>query len=359
MSEIPAKLERVRRSIAAAGIGAVRLRGTDWFNWACAGASHTVLLAAETGIAQVLITPGKAVVLTNSIEAARLRAEELPAGFDIFAPDWPDEAATDNFVRAAAGYAPVASDRPAAGEAALPDGLARVKQSLLPQEIERYRALGRDAAAAMRQALSEAEPGWSELLLAGAGARALLSRGIEPALILAGGESRVGKYRHPIATTAPLGGRAMLVFCGRRHGLYANLTRFVYFRAPSDAERRLMDDAAKVEAAAFEHSRAGASLGDIFGKIAAAYADAGYPGEQLRHHQGGTTGYLSREAVARPGCEVRLEPQTALAWNPSLPGAKMEDTVLLGEDGLEILTADPQWPRMEISGRSRPDIWIR
>ena len=359
MTESSVKLAAARRAMDAAGLGAVRLRGTDWFFWLTAGGSNVVLLAAETGVAEALITKDGAWILTNSIEAARLEAEELPAGFSVFAPDWPDSKAADEFAAAQAAGRPVASDRPAPGEAALPAALVLAKRTLLPAELDRYRLLGREAAQAMREALAAAEPGWSEARLAGEGARALLARGIEPALILAGGEARAGKYRHPVPTAAPLGGRAMLVFCARRRGLYANLTRFVYFREPSAAERALSDAAAQVEAAVLAASVPGAGLAALFGILARAYEEQGYPGEQLRHHQGGITGYLSREAVARPDSAERLGRGMALAWNPSLPGAKIEDTVFLGEGGLEVLTADPAWPCRETAGRARPDVWVR
>lgn len=40
----------------------------------------------------------------------------------------------------------------------------------------------------------------------------------------------------------------------------------------------------------------------------------------------------------------------ALAWNPSLAGAKVEDTFLLTEGGLLNLTEDPFWPAVEVGG---------
>jgi Xaa-Pro aminopeptidase len=55
----------------------------------------------------------------------------------------------------------------------------------------------------------------------------------------------------------------------------------------------------------------------------------------------------------------KIENGMALAWNPSLPGAKIEDTVLATERGIEILTVDPQWPTFEFMNRARPDVWIR
>ena len=51
-------------------------------------------------------------------------------------------------------------------------------------------------------------------------------------------------------------------------------------------------------------------------------------------------------------------------WNPSVPGAKSEDTVLVTKEGIEVLTApSDDWPK--VSGRfgdqemSRADILVR
>ena len=85
-------------------------------------------------------------------------------------------------------------------------------------------------------------------------------------------------------------------------------------------------------------SRPVTTAGAVYSVIASAYAELGHPGAERFHHQGGTTGYLSREAFALPGLGLPIEESTALAWNPSLPGAKIEDTVLTTSAGIEILT---------------------
>ena len=145
----------------------------------------------------------------------------------------------------------------------------------------------------------------------------------------------------------------------RRHGLYANLTRFVSFRQPSPDERRLTEHVARVEAAAWAASTPGATLGAVYAAIVSAYAELGHAGAELHHHQGGTTGYLSRELVALPAMDALIESNTALAWNPSLPGAKIEDTAITSEQGLEILTVDRAWPTVTVAGRARPDLLVR
>lgn len=358
--EVAAKLSTVRAACEEQGIAAVRLRGVDWFAWATAGGSSVVLLTAETGAGEVLVTARGAWVLTDDIELARLAEEEVPAGLSLWAAPWADTSATDAFVSAQVGGGLVASDVPEGGEVALPDGLVAARWSLGEGEVGRYRALGREAAEAATDVLLAAEPGWSGHRLAGAAAAALWERGIHPALTLVGGERRLPRHRHPTPAAEPLGGVAMLVLCGRRAGLYANLTRFVAFR-PLDAEEQARHDAAVVvEAAALAASVPGATLGDVFAAVVSAYAEVGHPGAERDHHQGGPCGYLSRDVLARPGAGQVVQERNALAWNPSLPGAKVEDTVLTSTDaGLHVLTGDPRWPTVPGPLLPRPAVLDR
>ncbi|WP_224240807.1 M24 family metallopeptidase [Hyalangium gracile] len=359
VKELEVKLARVRATLEQHQLGAVRLRGVDWFAWATCGGSNVVLLTTDVGVAEVLITREGAWVLTDAIEAARLEEEEVPRGLPIWSSPWAQREQREAFVESKRGGGQVASDRPTGKEVPLPAELVDARHSLLPEELERYRVLGRDAAEAMTEVLLAAKPEWTGWQLAGAGAEALWARGIHPALTLVGEERRLPLHRHATASRERLGARAMLVFCARRHGLFANLTRFVYFREPSAIERKLAVDVARVEAAAFRTSRPGVALGEVYAAMVEAYAACGHPGAQAFHHQGGSCGYLSRDDVALPGSKVLLQPSNAMAWNPSLPGSKIEDTVVVSNQGIELLTVDPRWPTFEMEGRARPDLLVR
>jgi Xaa-Pro dipeptidase len=91
-------------------------------------------------------------------------------------------------------------------------------------------------------------------------------------------------------------------------------------------------------------TRAGATSAALFKAVQAAYAREGFAGEERFHHQGGATGYGEREWVATPdGPQVVLDSQ-AFAWNPSIRGGKIEDTVILREGVIENLTSTPGLP---------------
>jgi hypothetical protein len=37
-------------------------------------------------------------------------------------------------------------------------------------------------------------------------------------------------------------------------------------------------------------------------------------------------------------------PRQAFAWNPSITGSKIEDTALLVDGNIELITGTPRWP---------------
>ncbi len=233
--------------------------------------------------------------------------------------------------------------------------LTPLRLRLGPEEQRAFLELGRDAAAALGEVVRAARPEWREQELAGALAEALWGVGARPLLLLVAGEERLFRHRHPLPKDRPLGRAFMAVACAERGGLVANLTRMAAFGHPGvEARYRKV---LEVERVALDRSRPGATLGEVLEAIRGAYEALGFPGALEEHHQGGVGGYRSREVLATPGHPLVLEPGMVLAWNPSLPGAKAEDTFLLTEKGLLLLTEDPAWPTVPVGGRPRPDLF--
>lgn len=360
MTELQQKLQRVRTLIRDEALAGVRLRGVDWFAWATCGGSSRLLLAAETGVAELLVTPDGAFVLTDVIEAGRLAAEELTPGWSVVAHPWERPEQRERLVRDRTGPGPLASDRPFSGERPLPERFLHARWALFPEEQERLRTLGAESAAVLTDALSAAEPTWTGNRLSASIHAGLVDLGIDPVLVLVGDAGRLWRWRHPTAADRVLGRRAMAVICARRRGLYACCTRLVAFDAPMAED--LAADAAvlEVEAAALDATRPDSTLGTVLERVQEAYARVGRADAWREHHQGGPTGYLARERVATPGDGSPLPAGAAVAWNPSLPGAKSEDTVLLHPGGhLEVVTLDPRWPTTTVAARTRPAVWVR
>lgn len=356
--EIQHKLGLMRAELQRCGAAALRLKGSDWFFWATAGADNTVLMTNEVGIAELLVTADAAWILTDEIEAERLKVEQDVPGFQWHTRPWADQNDLVAFIRVQSDGGKVLCDRPDQGEVALDMLLQQQRVTLTAPEQSRYKEIGLLASQAMTEVLTQAKASWSELELAGAAAECLWARGLQPALILAAGSHRLSRYRHPIPSKERLEKGAMLVFCARGFGLYANLTRYINFAPPDSEAIRQQQRVYEVEAVVLAASKPNTPLREIYTLLSETYARIGKPNGIREHHQGGLTGYLAREAIAQPSSQFSLKAHSAVAWNPSLAGAKVEDTFLINADGsLENLTFDSAWPHQEINGRKRPLAW--
>ena len=203
----------------------------------------------------------------------------------------------------------------------------------------------------------------TELEIAAELARHTISAGGQVVVNLVASDERIRQFRHPLPTAKAVERYVMLVLCASVGSLTAALSRLVHFGelpASLEAKARIV---AQVDARLILTTRPGRTLGEQFTCAERAYTEAGYPLAIREHHQGGSIGYLSREVLARPHDPTKIEMGQAFAWNPSLPGVKSEDTVLVTAGGPEILTSWPEWPSVSCTfeGRSidRPAILIR
>ena len=352
-NDIAEKRRRVHALLDSWNLDAVVLRSPGNIAWYADGARTHILPSASDGVADLVVTRDGERLVTHVNEADRLMAEE----FATLAPEltvvgW----AEDRAVSHPSGNR-VGCDVPLRGTVDIAADIEFARRSLTDVEQARYRQLGADAAAAFTDVAQSLRPDTTEHAAAAALSAALIERGADPLVLLVAGGERLAVHRHPLPTAGPVGPLVMLVACARRHGLIANLTRFVSFGPLPDALRSTYPRLLDVEAAFLDATRPGAIVGAVFRAGERAYGRAGFPADEAtRHHQGGPTGYATRDYVATAESAAVVEPAQAFAWNPSVPSLKVEDTVLAGADGVEVLTVDPRWPTVTAGGRSRPDV---
>ena len=356
------KQDRVADWLGRRGLDGVVLTRRCNFSWCACGAANHVGDACDVGASSLVVTAAGATVVANNIEATRLAGEALGDDINLIEYPYHDAGARAKAFLGVLAGGKFACDSAVAGfDLARTDGeFDRLRWSLTVAEIERYRGVCRETAECVEAVARGVRRGMTEAELAGRLAGELRARSLTPWVLLVGVDERIERYRHPLPTGKAVQRYAMLVTCAERGGLIAAVTRLVSLVPVSDALRRRQHATASVDAALIASTVPGAKLGDIFAAGQAAYAEVGFADEWRLHHQGGSTGYLPREVKAEPGCEIEALADQPFAWNPSITGAKCEDTVLCLAAGPEIMTDTGDWPMIEAvcGGRSfrRPDI---
>jgi Xaa-Pro aminopeptidase len=365
--ETTVKLQRVAQWLERKELDAVLLEHRPHFAWITNGRDNHVADNTQDGVAAILVTPEERLCVTSEIEAPRMREEELAGtGIEVVAVPWYDRrAATIKLIELIAGRKVAADADPLGlGLRPLPADFAQLRWALTDEEVARYRDGARRVARAMEETAMSLKFGDAEHEIAGLLDYHVRRAGCTPTVTLVAADDRVGRFRHPIPTAKTVEHYAMLVCCAAYRGLISCATRFVCFRPMTELEDR-MQSLAHIDAAVNLSTRPGRTLGELFFILQRAYAEQGFEGEWRWHHQGGPTGYVNREAIAFPGSDVKVRDAQAFAWNPSVPGAKMEDTVLCtADEGIEVLTAcSEEWPTIvgRFNGRElpRPSILVR
>lgn len=345
------KQERLQALLEKHSAEAILLRRVSSFAWATCGAASYVNTAVSEGAASLLITRSVAYLITNNIEAPRLQAEEnLQAqGWEWVISPW--ETPLQGLNQLSAGKI-LLSDVPFSGAKDIAPEISRLRTRLTVQEAERFRQLGRLCAESLSAVAQNIHPGMTEWELAALIGKETQQRGVQPIVNLVAVDDHA--YRHPLPTAKKWQKYALLVLSGRQKGLVCSLSRMVHFGKPPASLQDRIQAAAQVNATLLAYSHPGACLAEILTQGKQAYAAAGYPEEWRQHHQGGVTGYEPREYLATSAASDILTAGQAVAWNPTVMGAKMEDTALVGQDSCEILTSTPLWKtkQVEIPGFS-------
>ena len=360
-NEIEEKTGRLVEMLGREDLGGVLLNAQHNFAWLTGGASNGIDLSRENGVAYLLVTAvGKRYLLADNIEMPRLLAEEVStADFEPVKYSWQDEKSSGDFVTGKAASllakgSELTTDIPIDGRTRAIEGLlAKCRYSLTAAERERFRILGKDAAKAMQSVIDKLNTGETEIGIAAKLRAELEAGGMRSVVTLVAADERIGRFRHPVPGHNRWNKTLLLVSCAKRDGLIASFSRIACVGNVPEELRRRTEATAFVNASLWNATRSGVSGAELYETADSAYDALGFAGEINKHHQGGAAGYKPREWVAHPESSEIVQQNQAFAWNPSITGTKVEDTIIVKETGIEIVTATPHFPSIptEVDGR--------
>lgn len=368
--EIELKLERVNRFLDEEQLAGILLTQVRNFAWITAGlATNQIVLNKDVGAASLLILrDGRKYLLSTGAESGRLMEETLAElGYEARVFNWYDaNPVTDvrgDLIEELARGGRVGSDAPFPGTIPVADAFEPLRYSLTATELERYRWLGRETTEAVQEVLRRVRRGMDEFEIEAMTAAALRARGIVPTVLLIAVDDRVAKYRHALPGGKALERYVMVNVVADKWGMSMAVTRFAHFGPlPAELEEKL-EKTAGIMARYQEITRPGVRAADIFEAMKGWYADAGYPEEWRLHHQGGAIGYDDRDWVIYPGIDAVVQAGQAFAWNPTITGAKVEDTIVVDQAHTEVVTRAGEWPMIPVTLNGRlyeqPGILIR
>src|SRR4030042_6867627 len=163
VDEIKEKERGVRDFLKLKGLRGLVLKRQANFSWMTCGGLNLVGITTDLGATSLLITEESKFVISNNVEAPRMIEEEglEKQGFVPKIFPWQEDQEVA-LVKELVGQGPVGSEVPFPNATMLAEDIARLRYSLTPEEIERYRWLGEKASLALEKTVMRAKKGEKE-----------------------------------------------------------------------------------------------------------------------------------------------------------------------------------------------------
>jgi Xaa-Pro aminopeptidase len=228
------------------------------------------------------------------------------------------------------------------------DIIAQARLTKTGREIEVMRKACSIGSSSFEHILHSFEPGMTEFELVKVADGVMRDHGVHNAFETLAHTDTTEPHRMSDTRTVEEG-RTLLVDLGCRYNMYcSDMTRMVPNSYVGEA-KQLVDDIGAIQQEALERVAAGADAGEIARAAEDAAADKGYEIDEhylhsLGHGVGvevheGPTLHSSSESVLEEGMVVTVEPGL---YVPGVGGVRIEDQVVVREDGYERLTKQPR-----------------
>lgn len=360
-SEVEARHRQVASFLQTHRFDALLIQQPANFAWFTCGGDSTRGGSSATNAA-LFITREARVVVTNSADADAIFDKQLPAlGFQLKQRQWhqPREELVGDLCRGRA----VASDTGTGETTDAGPQLTRMRLNLSDLEKRNWRELGRLVAHAAEATARNCRRGDTEAEIAAEVSHRLIKRQVIPERIQICADGRRERFREWTWSGDPVNHFCVINVVGRRNGLHAGVSRTFSFGDPPEGIRAAHYRCALVHAAMMYFSRPGQELSEVWKRFRRIYEKFGFPDEWQNAPQGELLGYAPCEMPVVPASDWPLTDGTAIYWHPSIGPTMVGDSILVREEGYELLTPNEDWPRVtvEVKGQpiARPDILRR
>lgn len=351
LADVEAKQRTIAGFLKDHRYDAVLLQKPGNCAWFTSGADFTRAGGPET-IAALFITPQARVVVTNNVDSVELFERDLAGlGFQLKQRAWhePRVALLEDLCRGRI----VASDTGFGRTNDISVHLSGMRLPLTEPECNRARRLGRRVAHAVEATARHCQCGQTEADIAAEVAHRLIRHLAVPVRIQVAGDGRGERYRHWSYGNNPVRRFCTISAIARRDGLCLGASRTFCFGDVPASLHGTHSRAMLMLATGMYFSQGDWELFEVWKRVKRIYEKFGFPDEWQNARQAEIIGYEVTEIPVVPKSEFRLAPQMMVYWHPTVEAAGGGDSILVRENGFELLTPAANWPTIAVNVKGK------
>lgn len=356
------KDHRIRQMLERLGYQSLVLTRRENFAWLSCGHRGVVSYVSETSPVNLLITPSKKYAIGYNMDLPRTFEEELYGqGYEPVSLPTFGKSPLEKTLELAEGK--LAADNWFKGIDNLAAEVVKIHEPYTPEEMARYDQVCKESAAIVKELALWVKPGVTERQMLAKMWGMYLEQGFEGDCMFIVSDDRIKRYRHGVPSDKPIEKHLFIAPAVYKAGLHVQITRTIHFGEPAADTRKRHNAVSAIHAAVLNMTRPGVRLASLRQKVFDLFDHFGYPEEKTNHMHGGPTGYRNSYPERCDDPLAVAMANMAFTWYITVKGAKSEETVLLKEDGIHIISDNHDWPMMDIdvdgSVIRLPDIMVK
>jgi Xaa-Pro aminopeptidase len=343
------------------GYDGLLLQDSANFAWLTCGGSN-FRQGNPVPTAAALVTADARVILCNNADSGQLFDRELMGlGFLLKERPWTEDLSI--LRQDVCRGRKIASDSWVPGTEFVGADLTAFRRQLSEREQNDLRKLGGQTAHAIEATGRNFEPGATETEIAGHLTHRLMKHQIQPVHLQVMADGQGWRYRHWSFGQDRVERHCVISVIGKRDGLHVGASRTICLGAPSTEMQEVHRLSTLVMSTGMVFSQAGWSMQETWKRVSRIYEKFGVPDEWRCADQADLIGFRPSEGTLLPSSSQTFQSGMAVYWHPSVRSSLVTGTILIREEGFELLTPSQNWPSLSIRVKGitldQPGILIR